>query len=86
MSRIFLGSLALITLAMGPVAAQEKTATATPAWVEGRILEILPTAADRKFDQIAWVSSIKAALRLAKEHGRPVMMFTFDGQVNTGRC
>ena len=64
------------------ILAQEKT----PAWVDGRINEIRPTAEERKFDTIAWVPSIREALRLAKESNRPLMMFTYDGQMQTGRC
>ena len=79
MNRLLLGFVVMLL-------AQETSASRTPAWVDGRISEIQPTAAERKFDQIAWVSSIKDALRLAKEHGRPIMMFTYDGQMNTGRC
>ena len=62
---------------------QEKT---TPAWVDGRILEIKPTAEERKFDTIAWVPTIGEALRLAKANDRPLMMFTYDGAMHTGRC
>jgi len=79
MSRI----LALVVLAL---AAQEKAAPRSPAWVDSRIAEIQPAAAERKFDTIAWVPSIKEALRLAKQHARPIMMFTYDGQIQTGRC
>ena len=79
MSRI----LALTLLAL---LAQDKAAPRTPPWVDAKILEIRPTEAERKFDTIAWVPSIKDALRLAKEHGRPIMMFTYDGQIQTGRC
>ena len=74
--------LATLALAAGMALAQEKT----PAWVDGRILEIRPTAEERKFDTIAWVPSIREALKLAKENNRPLMMFTYDGQMHTGRC
>jgi len=79
MSRI----IGLFVLAM---LSQEKAAPGSPAWVEGRILEIQPSAEERKFDTIAWAPSITEALRLAKQHGRPIMMFTYDGQIQTGRC
>lgn len=72
-------NLAMLTFLL---LAQEKT----PAWVDGRINEIRPTAEERKFDTIAWVPSIREALTLAKEHNRPLMMFTYDGQMHTGRC
>jgi hypothetical protein len=79
MSRI----AALIILAL---ASQDKAAPGSPAWLDARIQEIQPSAEDRKFDTIAWVPSIKDALRLAKQHSRPIMMFTYDGQIQTGRC
>jgi hypothetical protein len=68
------------------LATQDKAAPRSPAWVDGRILEIQPAPDDRKFDTIAWVPSITEALRLAKQHSRPIMMFTYDGQIQTGRC
>ncbi|HVE43151.1 MAG TPA: hypothetical protein VNM14_24965 [Planctomycetota bacterium] len=73
---------ALILLAL----AQDTAAPRSPAWVDGRIVEVQPTAEERKFDTIAWVPSIMEALRLAKQHSRPIMMFTYDGQIQTGRC
>jgi hypothetical protein len=76
----------IVALALLAVLSQEKAAPRSPAWVEERILEIRPTAEERKFDTIAWVPSIKEALKLAREQGRPVAMFTYDGQMHTGRC
>ncbi len=76
----------IVALALLALAAQDKAAARSPAWVEARVAEIRPTEAERKFDTIAWVPSIKSALKLAKEHGRPIMMFTYDGQIQTGRC
>jgi hypothetical protein len=32
------------------------------------------------------VPSITEALRLAKAHNRPILMFTYDGAMHTGRC
>jgi hypothetical protein len=75
--------LATLAFMVGMVLSQDK---ATPAWVDGRINEIRPTAEERKFDTIAWVPSIREALKLAKESNRPLMMFTYDGQMHTGRC
>lgn len=57
------------------------------AWVERRVQEWQPTAAERSFDRIGWVESIREAERLAKEHNRPVFLFTFDGpSMSLGRC
>src|SRR5258706_11611240 len=44
------------------------------------------TPDERKFDQIGWATTILAAQKLAKEHNRPVFLFTHDGRINTGRC
>jgi hypothetical protein len=44
-----------------------------------------PTETDRKFEQIGWVKDIPTALKLGKQHGRPVFVFTHKGQVNLGR-
>ena len=86
MSTLLRGSLAVMILAAGPALAQDKSMMRTSGWLEGRIREIQPTALERKFDTIAWVPTLHAALKLAKEHGRPVMLFTYDGQMQTGRC
>ena len=44
-----------------------------------------PTETDRKFEQIGWVKDIPSAMKLARQHGRPVFVFTHKGQVNLGR-
>jgi hypothetical protein len=44
-----------------------------------------PTAAERRFDEIGWSTEIRAALALAKEHQRPVFLFTHDGRMGVGR-
>ncbi len=54
--------------------------------IEKRVQEIQPTAKERRFDDIGWVSSIRAAERLAKEKERPVFLFSNVGQMDTGRC
>ncbi len=56
------------------------------ARVEKRIQEWQPTAAERRFDEIGWAKDIRDAEKLAKEHGRPVFLFTHDGRMAIGRC
>ena len=56
------------------------------AWLDQQIENALPKPEEKKFDQIAWAADIRHALKLAKEHGRPVFLFTHDGQIDTGRC
>ena len=44
------------------------------------------TAEERKFDRIGWATRILDAEQLAREHNRPVFLFTHDGRISTGRC
>jgi hypothetical protein len=55
-------------------------------WVEKTVAERQPSAEDKRFDEIGWVTDIRTAIKLGKEHNRPIFLLTVDGQVNTGRC
>ena len=59
---------------------------ALASWVEKRVQQWQITAAERLFDTIGWARTIREAERLAKEHGRPVFLFTYDGRMDIGRC
>jgi hypothetical protein len=54
--------------------------------VEKKVHELQPTREERRYDQIGWAPSILAAEARAKEMGRPVFLFTYDGKIETGRC
>jgi hypothetical protein len=41
---------------------------------------------ERPIDEIGWVKDIREAERLAREHQRPVFLFTHDGRMGIGRC
>jgi len=56
------------------------------AFVDKRVKDWQPTAEERRFDEIGWCHSILEAERLAKEHKRPIFLFTHDGKMNVGRC
>jgi len=49
------------------------------AQVEQRVKAWEPGQMERRFDEIGWSVSIREAERLAREHGRPVFLFTHDG-------
>ena len=55
-------------------------------WVDQKVAACQPTAAERHFDQTGWLTEIRRALALAKEHNRPVFLFTHDGRMARGRC
>jgi hypothetical protein len=85
------GLLAACAVAVfGPAAAGgEKLAIAdneVAAWVDQRVQERQPEGGDRLFDEVGWAKDLRDALRLAREHNRPVFLFTHDGRINLGRC
>jgi hypothetical protein len=55
-------------------------------WVRQKVQERLPTAEERRFDAIAWVTQLRTARTLAQKYQRPIFLFTMDGRINTGRC
>src|SRR5262249_46512078 len=42
------------------------------ARVDERVAALQPTADERRIDRIGWARDIRSALRLGREHGRPV--------------
>jgi hypothetical protein len=58
----------------------------TPEWVEERVRQWQPTAAEKRWETIGWAQDIRSAVRLGKEHNRPVFLFTLDGRMGVGRC
>lgn len=63
-------------------AADEDVAT----WVNDQVKSLQPTPSEKHFDEIGWVRTIVQAEKLAREHNRPVFLFTFNGNIDTGRC
>jgi hypothetical protein len=55
-------------------------------WVEKTVAERQAPAEDKRFDEIGWVTDVRTAIKLGKEHNRPIYLFTGDGRINTGRC
>ena len=55
-------------------------------WLQKRVHDLQPSAKEKRFDEIGWAVDIRDAQRLAKQHQRPVFLFTHDGRINIGRC
>ncbi len=55
-------------------------------WVEKTVAERQPTAEDKRFDEIGWAPDVRTAIKLGREHNRPIFLYTGDGRINTGRC
>ena len=58
----------------------------TPDEIEKRVALSAPAAGERRLDEIGWAADLRTALKLAKEHARPVFLFTHDGRMAAGRC
>jgi hypothetical protein len=54
--------------------------------VEKRVHELQPTRDQKKLDLIGWAPDILTAEKLAREANRPIFLFTYDGDIGTGRC
>ena len=78
----------LLVLAASVVSARPEVSSnpQSAAWVEERVRQWQPTAREKRWETIGWVKDIRTAQRLAKQHDRPVFLFTLDGRMNVGRC
>jgi hypothetical protein len=83
-SRLATAAATALLILAGPVAAS--AADRASAWVDARVAALHPTADERRIDRIGWAPDIRSALRLARDHGRPVFLFTMDGRFSIGRC
>jgi hypothetical protein len=80
------GAAAALALSLGLVPCRAGDGDRA-AWVEKRVEDWQPSAEERRLDEIGWAKDIRTAERLAKEHGRPVFLFTYDGaSLATYRC
>jgi hypothetical protein len=79
-----------LTMCLAVMAASAALAAAPlerdAAWVTQRVKQWQPTERERRWEGIGWAPTIREAERLAKEHNRPVFLFTLDGKMNVGRC
>jgi hypothetical protein len=54
--------------------------------VDKRTKDWQPTRAERRLDEIGWAKDLRDALKLAKENGRPVFLFTYSGSAVRDRA
>ena len=57
----------------------------TPEVVARRIKE-MKAQAPKDWTKVPWVASLLDARRIAREEHCPVFLFTFEGNLATGRC
>ena len=81
-----------IVLPLAPARAADARDVAPPpsgdvaSWVDQKVAACAPKPEERRFDQTGWLTDIRSALALAKQHNRPVFLFTHDGRMGLGRC
>lgn len=56
------------------------------AGVQEKVRKIQPTRAEKRYDEIGWANSILHAEEVAARVNRPIFLFTYNGNVDTGRC
>jgi RNA polymerase sigma factor (sigma-70 family) len=56
------------------------------AAVERRVRGWQPASPERRLDEIGWAPDLGTALRLARQHRRPVFLVTHGGEIATARC
>jgi hypothetical protein len=86
--RSFHYSIIAFVLTVGQSRGEEKTASfaALRDKIDRRVADWQPTADEKRFDQIGWCTNLLEAEKLAREHKRPIFLFTHDGRMNVGRC
>ena len=55
------------------------------AWVARRVQQVRESDTTA-WKKIPWAASLLEARRLSREEGRPVFLFSYDGNLDTGRC
>jgi hypothetical protein len=81
-----LGLFGLLFAGSSPAADRPESFKDLQARVDQRVADWRPTAEEKRFDQIGWCTSLLEAEQLAREHRRPIFLFTHDGRMNVGRC
>src|SRR5262245_17249601 len=87
-TRLMIPAAVLLVCGLAPGAvAWQASGDKKPAPVDGglaarvdkRVQDWQPTSAERRLDEIGWAKDLCEALRLAKDSGRPVFVFTYSG-------
>ena len=79
---LLIGGIVGAVALLPAVRAQDKTHSSEAALIariDKRVQAWQPTTGERRLDDIAWAKDLRDALRLAKDNGRPVFLFTYSG-------
>ncbi len=69
-------------LGQRPAAEDKPTPEALATRVDRCVQAWQPTREERRLDLIGWASDLRQALKLAKEHNRPIFLFTYSGSAS----
>jgi len=83
---VIVGAVVGTACATGPELWRGPSDVDVVRWVRKTVAERQPTAEERRFDDIGWVTEIRTAVVLGKAHQRPIFLTTGDGRISTGRC
>ena len=64
-------------------------ASGQEGWDEARVakqVEKIKKSDTEAWKRLPWVPSLVAAKEAAHKEGRPIFLFTLDGNLDTGRC
>ena len=56
------------------------------AAVQKKVREIQPSREEKRFDEIGWAPTILEARAISQKTNRPIFLFTYNGNIDTGRC
>ena len=56
------------------------------AAVQKKVREIQPSREEKRFDEIGWAPTILEARAISQKTNRPMFLFTYNGNIDTGRC
>ena len=79
-------STILFVLGIGQIALGQVADSYLETWLATRTQQLDARLSRRNFDSIGWADTIQQAIDLAAEHQRPVLLFTLDGHMDSGRC
>jgi hypothetical protein len=76
-----IASLALVLAGWALAPAAERDAD----WVRRRVAAIRGSDTEA-WRRIPWTATVAVAVQLARHEGRPMFLFSHDGNIDTGRC
>jgi len=84
-----MGNQARVGVLAGLAFALASSAGVAGEWDPERVLRLVQEVKQsdrREWRKIPWATSLVEARRLSQKEGRPVFLFTHDGNIETGRC